>query len=668
MSDRLRARLETAGLEGRRADVVAVLGHEALSRPFRFTISLAAIEPLDEDLLVGAPAALSFTDDATELRTVFGTLVEVSIGSQDGGANEIVMVELVPRIHRMSLTVRTAIYMGKSIPEILATKLVENGFSESRDWVMRLESSYPEREYVVQYQETDLAFFSRLSEHVGIHFAFDTEGGTDRLVLTDTNLGYGSAGDLRVPYHGRGERYGVFDLAAAIRTLPAGIAVRDYNYRTPLTSLAARSSAPDGLGVVEEYGAHFKTPEEAEFFARVRREELDVGRRTYEGRTERPDLSCGRPFLLEGHRRGDKALLVVEASHQLRQVAFMGSTASRGEVQVEYENRFRAVDASRPFRPARTTPKPHVAGVLSARVEAPQQGDYAETDEEGRYRVRFFFDASDAPLAKASRPIRMAQPHAGPGYGFHFPLRDGVEVLVTCVEGDPDRPIIVGAVPNPSTPSPVSSKNATRNVIRTGGGTELNIDDEDAGQRFKVSVPYGNTMLQLGAPNHPTEGVFIATGLDAKVMASGNIFLDGGKKIHATTPDTLVESTTVKIQGTASVTLGHGALLHEQAATIKQTAGSLLQEEAPAIVSTATGVSAIKAGAAVMVQGGATVDISAPSVTLAGSVVTASGATVTVNGDGSVSIKGGTVSVEGSAVTITGGTVDVHGGPIKLNV
>ena len=78
----------------------------------------------------------------------------------------------------------------------------------------------------------------------------------------------------------------------------------------------------------------------------------------------------------------------------------------------------------------------------------------------------------------------MATPYAGGASsqglsdaGMHFPLRAGVEVALTFVDGDPDRPVIVGTVPNPLTMSPVTSDNATKNVIRTGGGNEIDIDD-----------------------------------------------------------------------------------------------------------------------------------------------------------------------------------------------
>src|SRR4029079_17343953 len=133
-----------------------------------------------------------------------------------------------------------------------------------------------------------------------------------------------------------------------------------------------------------------------------------------------------------------------------------------------------------------------VPGAISGVVEAAQPGNYAELDDQGRYHVRFMLDQGDAPKGNASSLLRMAQPHAGPGYGFHFPLRDGVEVMLTCIDGDPDRPIISGAVPNPATPSTVTEGNSRRNVIRTGDGSEINIDDTDDSARIKLSVPYGN--------------------------------------------------------------------------------------------------------------------------------------------------------------------------------
>ena len=113
------------------------------------------------------------------------------------------------------------------------------------------------------------------------------------------------------------------------------------------------------------------------------------------------------------------------------------------------------------------------------------------------------------------------QPHAGPGYGMHFPLRRGVEVLIAFVNGDPDRPIIAGTIPNPLTASPVSSDNKERNIIRTGAGNEINIDDTKGAERIKLSTPRRGATLQLGQPNASEDGAVIQSMTNVTSAASG---------------------------------------------------------------------------------------------------------------------------------------------------
>ncbi len=104
-------------------------------------------------------------------------------------------------------------------------------------------------------------------------------------------------------------------------------------------------------------------------------------------------------------------------------------------------------------------------------------GDYAHIDEDGSYRTKMFFDRSDLTDGEATRPLRMNQPYSGPGYGIHFPNHAGTEMVWACVNGDPDRPIAVGTVPNPSQKSPSTSENKAQSVIRTWGKNELSFDD-----------------------------------------------------------------------------------------------------------------------------------------------------------------------------------------------
>ena len=119
--------------------------------------------------------------------------------------------------------------------------------------------------------------------------------------------------------------------------------------------------------------------------------------------------------------------------------------------------------------------------MLTALVEPNPSGEIGEQamiDAEGRYTVKFYFDAGDvAGRPKNSRPVRMIQAHAGPSYGVHFPLKPGVEVLIVFMDGDPDRPLIVGSVPNPITPSPVVEEVNLMNRIETASGLIIEMRD-----------------------------------------------------------------------------------------------------------------------------------------------------------------------------------------------
>ena len=169
------------------------------------------------------------------------------------------------------------------------------------------------------------------------------------------------------------------------------------------------------------------------------------------------------------------------------------------------------------FRPERKTPNPRVPGTINAHMYA--DGDrYAELDDDGRYKVRPLFHTvpppdggADSPnnAAQAPKPmqaIRMAQPHGGPDEGLHFPLRRGTEVLLTFVDGNPDRPVVAGAVPNPDNPSVITSKDQTKCRIQTSGGehpeeTLIEIENDETRRRMTLYSPHKATRLRLGAPD-----------------------------------------------------------------------------------------------------------------------------------------------------------------------
>ncbi|WP_437784299.1 type VI secretion system Vgr family protein [Sorangium sp. So ce1097] len=511
MKDILSARLESRAFSADAVELHDLTGREVISQPFEFQLHVVCKSPegLDEEALLAEPAALVFLRGDREERRLFGVLSVVRDALHTETLHMAYTLTFVPRAFRLTLTETSEIFMDLSVPEIIKRKLERAGLHEGDDFELRLVSNYPPREYVVQYKETDLQFVSRLAEHLGISFFFEHRDGRDVVVFSDANSGFQSvAGDGRAHFYPRGDRIGVYRLEGTTRTVPNRYVVKDYNYRTPHVPLMAAATVSEASGGdIIEYGAHFKTPDEGERIAVIRAEELRAGRRVFQGASDVQVLGAGAKLTLEGHPRGDIELLLVEVRHRLQQATLNTGT---GE-ECPYENEFRAIPYATTYRPPRVTPKPKVHGVITGVIDAAEKGQYAEVDESGRYRVRFLFDTSSAEDGKASRLIRMAQPHAGAGYGFHFPLRSGVEVILTFIDGDPDRPIIAGAVPNPQTPSTVNAKNVRRNVIRTGGGNEINLDDNEGEERIKLSTPYGGTSFQLGSPNTPEAGAAIAT-------------------------------------------------------------------------------------------------------------------------------------------------------------
>ena len=418
-------------------------------------------------------------------------------------------LRIVPRFWLASLVETLDIFMGLSVPDIIRRKLAMLELSEGSDYEMRLQGQYEPREFIVQYKETDLDFIGRLTEHWGICYFFEHRQGRDVLVFADFNGAFQPAGDDgRASMTRRGERTGVFSLERTVRAVPRMFVQRDYNYRKPGSDITASSEMPDGFGGgIVEYGGHFKTEEEGKYLANVRAEEQRVRRWHYDGQSQLPGLLAGSKLLVERDKGADVPLILTTVRHRARQATMLDSG---GDLE-PYVNEIEAIPEEVTYRPPRRTVKPRVHGVLTGIVDAEQKGEYAELDEEGRYKIKFMFDTSGPEEGKASRAVRMMQPHTGPGYGMHFPLRPGVEVLVTFVDGDPDRPIIAGTVPNPQTASPVTGANAPRNVIRTGAGNEINIDDAAGEERIKLSTPHLSTVFQIGSPNAPEMGAMTST-------------------------------------------------------------------------------------------------------------------------------------------------------------
>lgn len=502
-------RFRSAGLDEALFNVVRLDGREALSDLYEFRLELTSKDP---DIDVGgvlrnnATIEMELGGDLVYVHGIVSTFVQCDRGPEWINYEAV----LVPRLYTLGLNQQCQIYLEKDTPTIVRELLTEDGLVENEDFELRLKrTDYPVSEYVVQYQESDLNFARRLLEHAGIFFYFEQSAAKEKLILTDTREAYGViGGDPVVPFR---DARGVNPGGEAVESLrlwqelrPRNVVLKDYNWRAPGVEMQAQgTAAASGRGTFMEYGDHFKSPEEGRALAAIRGEEVACREVVYKGRGGCRSFRAGARFTLIDHFRASSNMeyLLVSVRHQGEQLGVMGTAAAGDPDRPGYLNEFEAIPAGVQFRPARVTPKPRIYGTLNAVIDATGEGDYAELDDLGRYKVRLPFDISNNGAGKASRYMRMAQPYAGEDGGMHFPLLKGTEVILTHVDGDPDRPIISAAVPNVVTSSPVNSQNQTQSMIQTQGQNRIEIEDQEGVRYVHLSTPEetnGQTFMRLG--------------------------------------------------------------------------------------------------------------------------------------------------------------------------
>jgi type VI secretion system secreted protein VgrG len=465
-----------------------VWGRERLGRLFEFDLLLSReAGPLTEDeldSLLKAPCAIALGKRPGDV--VHGLLERIELIDSARSVAARYLARVVPNVWLLTLSRTSRVYQNTSIPDLVRAVLGLYGMKEREHFEVRVGRAVksPVREYIVQYQESDWDFLQRWLEHEGFFYWFQHGEKGEKLIVADENEDATAIEDPKaISYRERnnlstGGAATIWDYGLVQRRIPARVALVDYNYRQPSAPLYASETVDEkrGFGTVFSYGEHFKDAKVGKAMAALRAERFAAERRTYHGRTDCARFRVGHSFELENHfdAAHDGEYLITAVEHR---VGWPVHAEGGAEGSQRYTARFEAIPFDVPFRPPRRTPWPRVHGVIHALVDGDTSGDYAELDEQGRYKVRMPYDMAGKKGMKASRWIRMAQPYAGQGYGTHHPLHKGIEVLVAHVDGDPDRPIILSAVPNPRTTSPSTSANATQSVTQTASGIRIEMED-----------------------------------------------------------------------------------------------------------------------------------------------------------------------------------------------
>lgn len=541
----VRLEADKVDLTGAKTQVREIHGRERISQLFNFDIHLASPVPLKPEDLLDSAASIVFerrmtgsaNAETVEERRIGGVICSVRdrlVG--DGWASEY-LIRVVPKLWFASLSSTSDVFLDKSVPDIVRDILGKHmGWEEGGDFEIDLEASYVKRSFVVQYQESHLNFIQRLLEHLGICFFFEDDG---KVVFTDKKARFQPSNPAKALFMGRGEESHVFELEAAFRHVPLAFRVRDYDYKVPQVELGSFAKVDKGkLGLVDEFGAHMGDDHEGDFgaiptdvkrLAEVRAEMAAAEYQAFEGRGEYPGFRAGSFAVIEGHHAEAVAgeLLITEVIHRAVQPAH--GYGEGGEHT--YQNEFRMIPRAVQYRPPKLTRKPVVHGLLTAVVETKGEETLGAIDDTGSYRVNFHYDSrvntenGVRPKGTASRPVRMAQMNTGVHRKFHFPLRAGTEVVVSCINGDPDQPVILGAVPDLGPPkgtraSPITDKNKMKVILKTNE-SELSVDDEKGNERWRTQVAdwshvqnIGRNEADKGAATHVREDGFALASVD----------------------------------------------------------------------------------------------------------------------------------------------------------
>jgi type VI secretion system secreted protein VgrG len=428
---------------------------EYLSRPFAYDVALLSerIDIRAEDLL-GTPATVSLQLPSGDRRFFNGYINRFS---QDGFEGTLVRYRatLVPWLWFLSRTADCRTFQDQTVPDIVKSIFREHGFS---DFEERLSGDYRNWTYCVQYRETDLNFVQRLLEHEGIYYFHEHVDGKHTLVLADNDSAHSAvSGYEEVVYFPPGqtplhEPERIHDWSICHEVRPGAFAHTAFDFTAPRKDLLARSSAPKGHALAEEevfeFHNDYAVSGEGDSYARIRLEERQADHEIARAVGNARGLGCGRLFTLKEHPRSDqnREYLIVSASYRLQSDDFGSVDAAPGEGPV-YRCSLTAIDARVPYRPPCTTPKPVVQGPQTAIVVG-KSGEEIWTDEYGRVKVQFHWDRYGKEDENSSCWVRVSHPWAGKNWGAVALPRIGQEVVVSFLEGDPDRPLITGRVYN----------------------------------------------------------------------------------------------------------------------------------------------------------------------------------------------------------------------------
>ena len=480
-------------------------GSECLSKDFSYTMTVLSEDAaIDGNALIGKRISITYCDEDDRKRHFNGFVsrFEYNQHIEEPVKAAAYTIEMVPWLWFLHHNSDCQIFQEMSAPDIIKQIFNELGYNDFRN---ELTESYPTREYCVQYNESDFNFVCRLMEEEGIFFYFEHTKDKHTLVICDSPSGYFDLQETEVQYSPRAQEQ--FKQLNSWRHVyefrPGKVTQKDFNFKKPTDGLATNRTSrvkfeESSKLEVYQYPGLYDEESKGSRLTKVRLEEIEAEHDHVVGSGSYLNFAPGGKFEVHKHiRPGEqgRSYALVEVHTEIS--SNLGFDSHQGD---DFTNSFRCIPAETAFRPPRTTPKPVVEGPQTAIVAT--DGQEIVVDEHARVKVQFHWDRYGEKDVNSSCWIRVSQVHAGAGWGMIDIPRKDEEVIVSFLDGDPDRPIITGRVYNGDNQPPFGLKGAgsnAENKTRRGNSTksyensgynEMTMDDTAGEEQIRIHAQY----------------------------------------------------------------------------------------------------------------------------------------------------------------------------------
>lgn len=528
------------GISPELVEVETVQGTEQLGKDYSYTVRIASDRLLDSSGWLGEPVslALSLEPQPWIVHGMIFAIEEV----ENPTALSCLQLTMRSPLARLELSRQQRVWRNLCAAQV-AYRLLSELMPADTPVSLEVQNSYREQPMLVQGQESDLAFLHRILSREGLFLLLRQQASSVEVVITDSMQNSGRAGPELdyIPHSGqvRRSRRTIYSLRSWSSLQPRKVAVSGFDPHLPTQSqpaMASSSVPPIGPGaissagesVVERFGECGGGREAHEHLARVYQRAYDARSSGLEIDTEFC-LAPGQLVHIKNHfdQPVNSAYIVSRVVHQGDQGAALHGGSATGKPT--YSCRASLLPATREYADLPEAGPP-ASGLMVAELEG-EGHKQAFLDGEGCYRARLALDQGDSPEGRASSPLRALQPYGGKGFGMHWPMLPRTKVAVAGLDGDIDRPVVLGALGNRSQPLPVNSANPEQHVLRTPAGHELVLDDREGAESLRLSAAArsGELLMESGSASggaylglsSPRGGMQLESGGNLDVVCGG---------------------------------------------------------------------------------------------------------------------------------------------------